>query len=106
MAMFRCGGGATDIYFHNYGQVTGSTTVTISDVVGNVKFVYICATSTPTRDIACAPSGKGYVRKTSGYSPAISSGGGFTQTGTTVTVATGTSSSITFDVYYWSDKQS
>ena len=107
MALFRCGsGGGTDTYFHSYGQVTAASSAEITNVIGNVQFLVMCATSTPTRDIACAPSGKGYIRKTSGYSPAIASGGGFTQTGTTLTVATGASSSITYDVYYWSDAAS
>jgi len=96
------------MYFHQYGQVTGATNVNLTNVIGKVQFVYICTegTGTSLRCIAAAPSGSGYVRKTTGFAPAIASGGGFTQSGTTVTVSTGTSSSITFDAYYWSDTES
>lgn len=96
------------MYFHEYGQVTGATNASLTNVIGKVQFVFLCLTGTgsTTRDIAAGRDNKGYVRKTTGFNPVVSSTLGFTQSGTTVTVPTGTSSSLTFDAYYWSDTES
>ena len=107
MALFRCSKDAP-MYFHQYGQVTGASNVDLTNVIGKVQFVFLCLTGTgsTTRDIAAVRDDKGYVRKTTGYNPVASATLGFTQSGTTVTVPTGTSSSTTFDAYYWSDTAS
>ena len=99
---------SSPIYFHQYGQVTGATNVNLTNVIGKVQFVFISVTGTGStnRDIAAVRDNKGYVRKTTGFDPVVSSTLGFTQSGTTVTVPTGTSSSLTFDAYYWSDAPS
>lgn len=107
MALFRCGG-ETPMYFHSYGQTTGANPyVTLTNVIGNVKFVVLYAVGSGQRAIATGKAGGGvYTRKAGSNEPYLSSSVGFTQTGTTVTLPPGTTISTTYDAYYWSDKQS